>query len=1173
MVRPARNRLPWWELFVAAVIGFAVNLITGKQGWPGALTFVRDYPVVWLPAFLLFVVAAEVGNRALSSPRRRWSGKGNPYPGLTPFTAEFAPVFHGRELEVRNVVDRIRTARRPAERFISVVGPSGSGKSSMLAAGVIPELTRRRRAVSVWVTLGIEPVRSLAGALVRDPTAGDAHQNLIQELHAEARQIVAAAERDARLDRPTVLLDQVARLRRRRIPFRSRLVVLFIDQLERAIPSSSPPGQDRLLALLAAAVANDNQLRVVATIRSEFLGQIQSWPDADLTQDPVSIGVLPPDRLRQAITAPAQAAGGSVPDEVVDRMIVDSRGGDGLPQLSYLLHELWERRNEAGEITMLEYERANGVEGALRRHADRVLAGAERQHDRASVLRTLLQFVSWDGPAPTGRDVPASDISAPQQLSVVQAFVSALLIAPTTDQPGFRLAHEVLLRRWDPLRDEIGRLETELKARTQVERLAAEWQASKHERDRLISGMRLRRQREAIAAAAQSLTIPALVHEYLDACVTADWEETVRLADNLSRKAIESAAHDPELAKALAMTAVQSLVELIDAGGGPEPARGTATWLPRFALRSVLDAPLRHVLRLPGTQVMAVAWSTGGELAIGGYDGVVLRWRPAEAEPRTVGRHSAAVRAVVWAPDGRLATGGDDGVQVWPTDERPPTTLPPEQSWALGLAWSQDGLLAVGRSDGTVWTWRPGHGDPIKRGSHGSWVGAVAWAPDGRLATAGATRHAGSVQVWPPSGDPPEVVDTQEAQALTVAWAMDGRLAFGGFDRKVRVWQAGRSASVIGCHEFGVRSVAWAPDGRLASGASDGSLRIWPDGDGTFRALGGHESGLRAVAWSADGRLASGGEDATVRIWQFAAGPSRTIDRRDEPVYAAVWLPDGRLVYGGSDGALMTWRAGAPTAELDRYDTQIWSIAAARDGRLAVGTEDGAIRIIGAGGPVQGGTHSEGVSSLAWAGDGRLASGGPDGHVRIWSTAGLLAEMGEAGERVRSLSWTPDGGLATADTAGKVRLWQAGLEDVTVLANHDFWASVACSDQGDIASSGADGSILRWVGGRGQPTEIGRHDTQDCVLSWSREGLLAAGTGDGSLLVWPRTGNPVEIGRHDGGMTSLAWSATGDLVAADERGAVRVWHLEYDARQLLDEAHDQSGRMLTEAERLRYGVA
>jgi AAA ATPase domain len=513
--RKRERRSTGFAVFLTgAAMGVFINLLTNTaDSWPRPLRFIsRDS---WM--FAAVVVLVVGSNAAYQWFRRRvrrpqWSGE-NPYPGLLAYEPDRRGVFFGRITESRDLVDRIHDSVDAQTRFVPVVGPSGSGKSSLMMAGVLPMVER-------WATVAgpFNPDDDVLGELARTlaQLSPRVDETVFGEsVRAEAHRALAAAQAMQPVGPPHALIARLDQIRR------GHRVVLVIDQLEETVTIGSDEDRYSLLSLLESALYHDHRLVVVATVRSEFLGHFQQGPGADLFRQPFVVNVMARRALRQVITGPAEMTDTTFDDGLVDQIVAEAAGGDVLPMLSYLLSGLYADHGHAGHISRGDYEAAGGLAAAIAHRADAVLAGFVVEQDgqgkeaESSVLDLLTAFVSFDDAQPTRRRTARTDFTAAQQ-RVLDRFIAARLLV-SDDKSGtgavqLDLAHEALLRQWPPLRDRVAMREERLRRRSELEILARGWQRAHRRADYLIAGSQLR---EGLATLSETPGASQLLTDFL----------------------------------------------------------------------------------------------------------------------------------------------------------------------------------------------------------------------------------------------------------------------------------------------------------------------------------------------------------------------------------------------------------------------------------------------------------------------------------------------------------------------------------------------------------------------------------------------------------------------------------------------------------------------------------
>jgi eukaryotic-like serine/threonine-protein kinase len=408
----------------------------------------------------------EAFERLSASRNSLASADENPYRGLRPFESSHRGVFFGRGLEVGAVVERLRT-----ESVVVVAGDSGVGKSSLIRAGVVPAvLDGALGAGRTWRALTMVPGRRPLAALAAALDDPELAARVLAEPELLARELHRRAGTDG--------------------------IILFVDQFEELITLGDPAEVAAFDAALARISEGVTGVRLITTVRADFLSKLVALPrfGQELSRVLYFVRPLPPERIRDVITGPATATNVSFESEAMIGELVEATaeaGSGGLPLLSFALAELWEARDrDRGLITQAALDTMGGVAGALARHGDAVIAGmppADRIHARRVLLRLVTSM---------GTRVPRTEaelaVSAGTK-SAVTALVNGRLLVVHDGEAGstYALAHEVLVRGWGTLRDW---LDADIDDRARRERLAeacAEWVRLERRSDATWRGPRL----------------------------------------------------------------------------------------------------------------------------------------------------------------------------------------------------------------------------------------------------------------------------------------------------------------------------------------------------------------------------------------------------------------------------------------------------------------------------------------------------------------------------------------------------------------------------------------------------------------------------------------------------------------------------------------------------------
>jgi hypothetical protein len=390
---------------------------------------------------------------------RGWPDGRSPFPGLRPFDRELRQAFFGRHDEVAELAALLRT---PADdSAVLVVGPSGSGKSSLVRAGLAPRMAEEDGwSVLTPIVPGADPVAALAREL-----AVAARDVRLGWLPADVRE---------RLGRAGTPLTDVADELLFATPGQRRTTLLVvIDQMEELLTQTLPETRVAFARLLSPLPAS---VRVVATIRSEFLTGILADPAfAALPTRTYALRLLRRESLRAVVEGPAALAGLRVSAELVARVVDETGSGAALPLLAFTLARLADGVDRGGELSMARYEQLGGVQGALVEQANAALAEAVAAGGRQSedVIAALLRLVTVDEQGrPTRTRVARAELPA-TTLTELDAFVVRRLLVTDSDGDAamVEVAHEEFLTAWSPLAEAIEADRDGLQKRSELERL------------------------------------------------------------------------------------------------------------------------------------------------------------------------------------------------------------------------------------------------------------------------------------------------------------------------------------------------------------------------------------------------------------------------------------------------------------------------------------------------------------------------------------------------------------------------------------------------------------------------------------------------------------------------------------------------------------------------------
>jgi DNA-binding SARP family transcriptional activator/ABC-type glycerol-3-phosphate transport system substrate-binding protein len=477
----------------------------------------------------------------------------NPYKGLRAFLEADAADFFGRESLVRRLAERLAEPG-PRSRFLCVVGPSGSGKSSVVRAGLVPALRHGAiegsdRWFMVDVVPGRDPLRELESALLG--VAIQPPPSLLDELARDELGLMRAVDR--------VLPDSEAEL------------LIVLDQLEELFTLVEETERLHVLESIRAAVESPgSRVRVVTTLRADFFDQpllVRGFGEL-LADRAEAITPMSPEHLERAIAGPAERVGLDVEPGLVAAMVADVADHPGaLPLLQYALTELADRADDGG-LTFDAYQRIGRVSGALARRAEHLFEPMNATA-RDACHQLFLRLVTLrEGTEDTRRRVRRAELltlaDATAMDGVIETFGRHRLLSfdrdPDTREPTVEIAHEALLREWARLRAWIDDAREDLRLSARISVAAAEWVQADRSDEYLVSGTRLTQVEEATQADAIRLT--GAERDYVNASVAR--RETEREVER-SRRAHEIRLERRSVRRLRALVAVLAVASLVGA--------------------------------------------------------------------------------------------------------------------------------------------------------------------------------------------------------------------------------------------------------------------------------------------------------------------------------------------------------------------------------------------------------------------------------------------------------------------------------------------------------------------------------------------------------------------------------------------------------------------------------
>ena len=972
-------------------------------------------------AFAAAFRAAIGGGAVAPRPSEPLLDVANPYKGLLAFNEADAALFFGREALTGQLVARLAESG-PHHRFLAVVGPSGSGKSSLVKAGLVPALRRGALpGADKWFVLdmvpGAHPFEELETALLR--VAVNPPASLLAQLQDGERGLLRA-------------------VRRTLPPDESSELVLIIGQFEELFTLvSDREVTARFLNSLITAVSDPRSLlRVVATLRADFYDRPLLHPAlSEVVQQRTEVVIpMTPDELVRAIERPAARVGVGVEPQLVAALVADVNEQPGaLPLLQYTLSELFEGQ-AGGRLTLDAYHALGGISGALAQRAEAVYAALDAAGQTATRALFSRLVTLGEGVEDTRRRVLRAELMAlgvageqgislplPRPLAPpLDQFGHARLLSfdrdPVTRGPTVEIAHEALLRAWPRLRGWLDEDRAALRLSRLLTAAAAEWQAAGQAEGFLLRGARLD-QMAPLAGGVVALT--GSEHSLLEASLKArqarqsaeearqqaELATARKLAETERRRADEQANYAGRLrrragllAGAMALALLLALMALTFARSSARNADIAAT---REA-EALANAGLASTREAEAFASAALAATREGEA-----QAEAGRRTAAEAEANA--QRDLALDREREARESYSLSLAANARQALAADDQPLALLlalaaneienPPLDAWRT--------LVDVAYAPGAVRDYEAG-----------SFINNVDVSADGR--TMLTSSDDGLVRLWDvESGELLREYEGATDLVQPIAFSPDERTALGGTgDGEAILWDVATGEVIrrLTANQNDIRAIAFMPDGRHALTGEDpgllpGEMILWDLATGDIIRRYGADLGdgienVRSIAIDPEGRRALVGYGKTMAAADYSAilydiesgDMIRALDGANRSINDVAISPDGRLGYGASaSGTVFVWDldTGETLRNLDGHNGLAISVAVSPDGRTVMaGAFDGAVIQwnIATGQIINRFAQSGPLWGLDFRDNSSAVTGTAEGYARLWDLSGRWLE-------------------------------------------------------------------------------------------------------------------------------------------------------------------------------------
>ena len=1037
-----------------------------------------------------------------------------PFRGLKAFGEKDKQFFFGRQ----SLIQRL-TLHMQQKRFLAVLGPSGSGKSSLVRAGLVPELRQRGHAI-VLFTATDQPLTELAYGL----------QGLIPD-----EQVGPSSDQWFRLlgQNEHGLQDIAKKIGQKRI-------FIAIDQFEEVFTLAQDPTQREsfISNLLYALDQPDGPISVILTLRSDFLGHCITWPDLNnfVSEHLVQVAPMNQKELHKAVEEPARMVGLTFEEGLVSRILDDVSGAPGeLPLLQHALLELYEQR-DGWTLTAAAYTKIGGIEGALARRADAeydALNEHEREILRKMVTLCLIQTV--EGSDDTRRIATLEEVLAVHEngalvKALLQRWTAARLLTIRGDEARgvelIEVAHEALIRRW-------GKIQTWMAEDRQTTRLvnrlrqeARIWEEGGNTPDLLPRGGHLLQLSELCQKKESHLS--SLEKSFVAAgCEARDREQQER--EERQRKELKSAQKLVRLSWGFAAGTLAGLILLgLLAWQVSEKEREAQRLLSSSYLRESQTAwenrEFALAAHLSANAVTSLPGNTSKESLLLHHH-LLMENSPWS---RFTLHHEGYIAGAIFnnRQDRILSWSFDKTLRLWDRqDGRPIGQVMEHKDKVWGAVFSRDdGHILSWSFDGTLQLWDATTGQRLGQTMrHGDKVWGAVFSPDGQSILSWSFDK--TLRLWHGADGTPKLKPLvhQDAVIGAVFSSDNQRILSWGKDGKLRVWNSSNGTELIPA--MGHKDWVWGArfngdETRILSWSRDGTASLWDAHNGKKLISDlNHGHWVRGAAFNEDEtQILSWSDDRNLRLWTTETGlPSCPPMSHDGKVIGAFFFRDGkRIISWSEDHRIRIWdpAKGRQIGPDMVHDAKVIGVTQSPNGQTFLSWSlDKTLRLwdetMGRQvGPTL--SHGDVILGAAFTNDERqVLTWGYDQTIRLWVISdqrpGQL--LGHQGQVMSATVSRDETRVLSSSDDHTIRIWDLETERQSGLSmEHDgkVWGAVWDRGEQRILSWGRDGTIRLWdVATQKQIETSLKHDgwVRGAVFDHQEQRILSWGN-DNTARLW-----------------------------------------------------------------------
>jgi WD40 repeat protein len=1048
----------------------------------------------------------------------------------------------GRRSDLNTLIQRLS---RNDYKLIVIHGMSGVGKSSLIWAGLEPELKENpigdRTALPVTLRYYTNWARELEQQL---RLAG----NKLGVRETPEPIDISVEPIETTVEKVKYSIEEIIIERLKRCTDRNLLTVLIFDQFEEFFFACTNLVERRPFYEFLGACLNLPYVKVILSLREDYLHYLlecDRFAKLDVINNNILdkniryyLGDFSPERAKSVIRDLTDRSQLYLESALVDELVRDLTGEE-CGEIRPIELQVVGAQLQTENITTLEqYHQlgANPKEKLVQRSLEEVIKDCGVENERAArLVLYLLTNENGTRPLKTRAELEA-DLqvlgfeSETEQLDLVlEILVGSGLVFLVPDSPAnrYQLVHDYLVA-FIRQQQAPGLLAELAEAKEKQKLTEAQLRQALREKEEALRKEQEERRRaeiaeiEALNSLSQALW---LSHDQLGALLA-----SVKAGRKLQQTAVLS-ENQAETVNRLYQTIAQ----------------------------------VRERNRLEGhiANVTSVSFSPDGQtIASASDDYTVKLWSLDGTEVHTFQGHDNWVNSVSFSPNGQMiASASSDGtVKLWRLDGTEVYTFQGHGNRAKSVSFSPDGqMIASVSSDYTVKLWRLDGTEIHTFQGHSDWVNSVSFSPNGQMIASASSDS--TVKLWRLDGTEVHTFQGHSNWVNSISFSPDGQMiASVSSDYTVKLWRLdGTEVHTFQGHSNWVNSVSFSPDGQMiASASSDGTVKLWHLDGIVVQTFYGHSTWVRSVSFSPDGQMiASASADYTVKLWSVNNTEIQTFEGHGNWVNSASFSPDGQMIASASsDGTVKLWRLdGTVMQTFEGHSAWVRSVSFSPDGQMiASASSDSTVKLWRLDGTevhtFQG--HGNWVNSISFSPDGQMiVSASDDGTVKLWHLDGTEIQtlLGHS-DRVRSVRFSPDGQiLASASGDATVKLWHLDGTELQTLHGHSNWViSVDFSPNGQIlASASGDATVKLWHLDGTELQTLHGHSGVVYSVSFSPDGqILASASRDGTVKLWRLDGTEIHTFQgHGDRVHSVSFSPDGQILAsASGDGTVKLWRLD-----------------------------